>query len=91
MRLFERLYRAGLALMPPAFRARHGADALGMAAAREREEAGLRRASLHVRAFTDHRSDSPLLRWADEAFVVNPRGKFRTEAGRDGWPVLDWA
>jgi HAD superfamily hydrolase (TIGR01490 family) len=68
----------------------HGENKVRMVATHF-EEAGLPRASLHVRAFTDHRSDSPLLRWADEAFVVNPRGKFRAEAGRDGWPVLDWA
>lgn len=54
------------------------------------ERAGLKRPELHVRMFTDHRSDAPLLRWADEGFAVNPGGRFRGEADRAGWPVLEW-
>lgn len=54
------------------------------------EQAGLKRTQLHVRVFTDHRSDVPLLRWADEAFIVNPSGRFRAEAKKAGWRVLDW-
>ena len=68
----------------------HGENKARMVAAYF-EQKGMARPRLHVRVFTDHRSDVPLLRWADEAFIVNPRGKFRAEAARAGWPVLDWA
>lgn len=52
--------------------------------------AGLRRADCHVRAYSDHVSDAPLLEWADEAFAVNAHGPLRTLAGKRGWPMLDW-
>ena len=67
----------------------HGENKLRMVAAHF-EGAGHARTSLHVRVFTDHESDKPLIRWADEAFIVNPRGRFRAEACRAGWPVLNW-
>ena len=52
--------------------------------------AGLARADLHVRAYSDHVSDAPLLEWADEAFAVNAHGPLATLAARRGWPMLDW-
>jgi putative ABC transport system permease protein len=53
MTWFLFLYRSLLALMPPAFRARHGADALRMAAARVREETAARRVARAVRELAD--------------------------------------
>lgn len=52
--------------------------------------AGLARADLHVRAYSDHVSDAPLLQWADEPFAVNAHGSLATLAARRGWPMLDW-
>lgn len=51
---------------------------------------GIDRAGAHVRAYSDHVSDAPLLEWADEAFAVNPHGRLRAMAMQRGWPVLDW-
>lgn len=51
---------------------------------------GLDRGALHVRAYSDHVSDAPLLEFADEAFAVNPHSPLRTEAARRGWQVFDW-
>jgi HAD superfamily hydrolase (TIGR01490 family) len=48
------------------------------------------RAGLHVRAYSDHVSDAPLLEWADEAFAVNAHAPLRTMAAARGWTVLDW-
>lgn len=48
-------------------------------------------AHLHIRAYSDHISDVPMLALADEAFAVNPHGPLRAEAGRRGWTVLDWS
>lgn len=50
----------------------------------------LDRADQHVRAYSDHVSDAPLLEWADEAFAVNAHGPLRTLALARGWPLLDW-
>lgn len=67
----------------------YGEDKLAMLRARlERPE--LPRAAIHVRFFSDHRSDACSLRWADQAFVVNPRRRLRAYAEQQGWPVLNW-
>ena len=68
----------------------HGRDKLAMLEAYF-EQAGLPRESVHIRFFTDHPSDEPVLRWADESYVVNPRGQFRARAAAAGWPVLSWS
>lgn len=52
---------------------------------------GLDRGALHVRFFSDHQSDGPVLRWADEAIVINPRRNLRAYAAAAGWGVLIWA
>lgn len=51
---------------------------------------GIRRADFHVRAYSDHVSDAPLLEWADEPFAVNAHGPLRRLAAAKGWPILDW-
>jgi HAD superfamily hydrolase (TIGR01490 family) len=51
---------------------------------------GLARQDMHVRAYSDHVSDAPMLAWADEAFAVNAHGPLAALAKRKGWPLLDW-
>ncbi|RYY26321.1 MAG: HAD-IB family hydrolase [Sphingomonadales bacterium] len=53
-------------------------------------ESGIARADAHVRAYSDHVSDAPLLGWADEGFAVNAHGPLKTLAAEKGWPELDW-
>lgn len=51
---------------------------------------GIARQDAHVRAYSDHVSDAPLLEWADEAFAVNANGPLVILAREKGWPLLDW-
>jgi len=51
---------------------------------------GIARGSAHVRAYSDHVSDAPMLAFADEPFAANPHPPLRRLAGQKGWPVLDW-
>jgi HAD superfamily hydrolase (TIGR01490 family) len=52
---------------------------------------GLSRAQTHVRAYSDHVSDAPMLAFADEAFATNPHAPLRRLAAQRGWPILGWA
>jgi HAD superfamily hydrolase (TIGR01490 family) len=52
--------------------------------------AGIARSDVHVRAYSDHVSDAPLLEWADQGFAVNAHGPLRALAATRGWPLLDW-
>ncbi|XVO20901.1 MAG: HAD-IB family phosphatase [Sphingorhabdus sp.] len=54
------------------------------------ERHGLARATCHIRAYSDHVSDAPLLNYADEPFATNPHGPLARLAKKKGWPVLDW-
>jgi HAD superfamily phosphoserine phosphatase-like hydrolase len=54
------------------------------------QRAGIARDDIHVRAYSDHVSDAPLLEWADEGFAVNAHGPLRALAVARGWPLLDW-
>jgi HAD superfamily hydrolase (TIGR01490 family) len=51
---------------------------------------GLARADCHIRFYSDHVSDAPVLAWADEPFAVNAHGPLRALAKARGWPVIDW-
>ena len=51
---------------------------------------GLERANCHIRAYSDHVSDAPLLNFADEPFATNPHGPLARLAETKGWPILDW-
>jgi HAD superfamily hydrolase (TIGR01490 family) len=51
---------------------------------------GMVRTDVHVRAYSDHVSDAPLLEWADEAFAVNAHGPLRILAAKRGWTELNW-
>lgn len=48
------------------------------------------RQTAHVRFYSDHVSDEPVLAWADEAFAVNAHGPLRVLAAARGWTQLDW-
>ena len=48
------------------------------------------RADCHVRFYSDHASDAPVLEWADEPFAVNAHPPLRRLAETRGWPLLAW-
>jgi HAD superfamily hydrolase (TIGR01490 family) len=54
------------------------------------QDQAIDRPQSHVRAYSDHVSDAPLLEWADEGFAVNAHGPLKTLAKKRGWPELDW-
>lgn len=54
------------------------------------ERHGLERATCHIRAYSDHISDAPLLNYADEPFATNPHGPLARLAEKKGWRILDW-
>lgn len=51
---------------------------------------GLSRENCHIRAYSDHVSDAPLLSFADEAFATNPHPPLAKMATERGWTILDW-
>lgn len=53
-------------------------------------DAGIDRASAHIRVHSDHVSDVPSFEWADEPVAVNPHARLRKLAAARGWPVVDW-
>ena len=52
--------------------------------------AGIDRSRAHIRFYSDHASDAPVMEWADEAFATTPSPKMRVLAAKRGWPVVDW-
>ncbi|WP_404710868.1 HAD family hydrolase [Sphingomonas sp. MMS24-J13] len=48
------------------------------------------RAAVHIRFYSDHASDAPVLEWADEPFAVNPSAGLKRLAAQRGWRVVDW-
>jgi len=51
---------------------------------------GIERGGAHIRAYSDHVSDAPMLEWADEAFAVNAHGPLTALAKAKGWAEFDW-
>ncbi|GAA4822698.1 hypothetical protein GCM10023232_20240 [Sphingosinicella ginsenosidimutans] len=51
---------------------------------------GLDRGALHIRFYSDHISDSPVHRWANEAFATNADARLIRLAEAEGWEVLEW-
>ncbi len=51
---------------------------------------GIARAAADIRFYSDHRSDAPVLEWADTGVAVNPSRGLRRLAARRGWPIVDW-
>jgi HAD superfamily hydrolase (TIGR01490 family) len=54
------------------------------------KEQGLDRSQCHIRAYSDHISDAPLLDFADEAFATNPHPPLLKLAKERRWKILDW-
>lgn len=54
------------------------------------EREGLARDQAHIRFYSDHASDAPVLAWADEAYAVNAHDKLRRLAKTRGWTIVDW-
>lgn len=54
------------------------------------DEQGYKRNQCHIRAYSDHISDAPLLGFADEPFATNPHPPLAKLAQECGWPILDW-
>ena len=52
--------------------------------------AGIERDKCHIRGYSDHVSDAPLLEFADEAFATNPHLPLRKLAHEKGWKIIDW-
>lgn len=48
------------------------------------------RDAAHIRAYSDHVSDHPMLRFADEAVATTPSRKLKRLAPQMGWQVVDW-
>jgi len=51
---------------------------------------GLDPAQCHIRCYSDHVSDVPMLELAHEGFVTNAHMPMRIVARERGWPELDW-
>lgn len=51
---------------------------------------GIRREDAHIRAYSDHVSDAPMLDFADEPFAANPHGPLARLAEERGWARVDW-
>lgn len=51
---------------------------------------GIERARAHLRAYSDHVTDAPMLGYADEGFAANPHKKLARLAALRGWPILHW-
>jgi len=50
----------------------------------------LDRGACHIRFYSDHVSDVPVLEWADEAIASNPHAGLRQVAKQRGWTIVDW-
>lgn len=48
------------------------------------------REDCHIRAYSDHVSDAPLLAFADEAYATNPHLPLAEMAKANGWEIIDW-
>lgn len=48
------------------------------------------RDTAHIRAYSDHISDAPMLHFADEGVATTPSRQLRRLAPGEGWRVVDW-
>ncbi|MCI4590737.1 HAD-IB family hydrolase [Sphingobium sp. BYY-5] len=48
------------------------------------------RSQAHIRAYSDHVSDAPMLEFADIAFAANPHKPLAKLAAERGWTRVDW-
>jgi HAD superfamily hydrolase (TIGR01490 family) len=54
------------------------------------EGEGLAREAVHIRFYSDHHSDAPMHRLADEAVAANPDARLARLAEAEGWEVVRW-
>jgi HAD superfamily hydrolase (TIGR01490 family) len=54
------------------------------------ESEGLARDAVHIRFYSDHHSDTPMHRLADEAVAANPDARLARLAAAEGWEVVRW-
>jgi len=54
------------------------------------KEQGLNRADIHIRAYSDHVSDAPMLEFADDAIATTPSPALRRLAEKRDWKIVDW-
>jgi HAD superfamily hydrolase (TIGR01490 family) len=54
------------------------------------DKSGLKGRHGHVRFYSDHVTDAPVLEWSDEPVAVNPHGRLRELATARGWAIEDW-
>jgi HAD superfamily hydrolase (TIGR01490 family) len=54
------------------------------------EGQGLAREAVHIRFYSDHHSDAPMHRLADEAVAANPDARLARLAEAEGWEVVRW-
>jgi HAD superfamily hydrolase (TIGR01490 family) len=52
---------------------------------------GLKRDDCHVSVYSDHKSDAPLLDWADAGYLVNASAKLRQMAVQKNWHMRDFS
>ncbi|MDB5700722.1 MAG: family hydrolase [Sphingomonadales bacterium] len=52
---------------------------------------GVARGDAHIRFYSDHVSDAPVLAYADEAFAVNAHGPLQKLARNMKWNIVDWS
>ncbi|MDQ4421192.1 HAD-IB family hydrolase [Sphingobium sp. DEHP117] len=51
---------------------------------------GITREAAHIRAYSDHVSDAPMLEFADEPYAANPHKPLAILAQVRGWKRVDW-
>lgn len=51
---------------------------------------GIARGNAHIRAYSDHVSDAPMLAFADLPHAANPHRPLAKLARERGWPRVDW-
>lgn len=54
-------------------------------------EQGIERDHAHIRAYSDHVSDAPMLEFADEPYAANPHPPLARLAQERGWGRFDWS
>lgn len=50
----------------------------------------IERKDCHIRFYSDHPSDAPMLDWADEAILVGSGPKLQSVAAKNGWQLADF-
>ncbi len=51
----------------------------------------IKRKDCHIRFYSDHPSDAPMLDWADEAILVGRGQKLQAVAAKHGWQLVDFS